>query len=278
MCSRYGQSSGDVAPGASCVVRSEVAPAFARSEARVRASSKHLHDHSRFNVVLSAPADVKASTVRLMLESAFAQYGLPAALLCDNGPPWGCSDPTCPYTGLTVWLLRLGVRVLHGRPYHPQTQGKQERFNRTLKEELITQHTWRDLAHCAKEFPRFRHIYNCERPHDSLQGDTPVSRYQPSVRSAPATLPVIEYPTGTTVRTLQGTGVLMFAGRRWYVGRPFGGLAIGLRPSAHADGQWEVFFSFHLLGHLDLQSPRPPKQTLTSIYSSKSSNLLPDQL
>lgn len=226
-----------------------------------------LDDHSRFNVALAAQANEQGASVQRVLAYAFAQYGLPEALLCDNGPPWGCADPTGSHTALTVWLLRLGVRVLHGRPYHPQTQGKQERFNRTLTEELLRQHTWRDLAHCAREFPRFRHCYNCERPHDALQGDTPISRYRPSVRSLPAALPSIEYPLGTHVCTLRRSGVLTFGGQSWYVGKPFGGLPIGLRPSAQADGQWEVFFSFHRLGQLDLRTPPAPKHTARSIYA-----------
>jgi transposase InsO family protein len=230
-----------------------------------------LDDHSRFNVALAAQADEKAHHVRAVLTAAFGQYGLPEALLCDNGPPWGCADPTCPYTTLTVWLLQLGVRVLYGRPYHPQTQGKQERFNRTLQEELLRQHTWRDLDHCAREFPRFRHRYNCERPHDALQGATPISRYRPSVRSLPPQLPAIEYPAGTIVRRLQPSGVLRFGGQTWYVGKPFGGLPIGLRPSAQADGQWEVSFAFHRLGLIDLNIPRESKSTARSIYPAQPS-------
>ena len=225
-----------------------------------------LDDHSRFNLVLAAEPNETAATVQAALTAAFARYGLPEALLCDNGPPWGCAEPVCPHTGLTVWLLRLGVRVRHGRPYHPQTQGKDERFHRTLRADLLTQHTWRDLAHCAAEFPRFRQTYNCERPHDALAGATPASRYRPSPRSAPAGLPPIEYPAGTTVRHLRGGGHCTFGGQTWYVGRAFGGLPIGLRPSAQTDGQWEVFFCHHRLGVLDLTAPRLPKHTLRSIY------------
>jgi transposase InsO family protein len=227
-----------------------------------------LDDHSRFNLVLSAERNEKGGTVQAALMAAFARYGLPEALLCDNGPPWGASDPTCPYTTLTVWLLRLGVRVLHGRPYHPQTQGKQERFNRTLEQDLLRQHTWRDLAHCQEQFTRFRHCYNCERPNDALQGATPVSRYRPSVRLLPVELPGIEYPVGTHVVTLGRSGVLRFGGQAWYVGKPFGGLPIGLRPSAQADGQWEVFFSHHRLGQIDLTSDSPSERTATPIYPS----------
>ena len=227
-----------------------------------------LDDHSRFNLVLAAETNEQGGTVQAALLAAFAHNGLPEALLCDNGPPWGAAAPTCPYTTLTVWLLQLGVRVLHGRPYHPQTQGKQERFNRTLEDELLRQHTWRDLAHCREQFERFRHCYNCERPNDALQGATPVSRYQPSVRGLPPRLPSIDYPLGTQVVTLRRSGLLTFGGQTWYVGKPFGGLPIGLRPSPQADGQWEVFFSHHRLGCIDLTSPREPKHIYLSLPST----------
>lgn len=228
-----------------------------------------LDDHSRFNLVLTASGDETAATVQSALTAAFARYGLPEVLLCDNAPPWGCAEPVSPHTRLTVWLLRLGVRVRHGRPYHPQTQGKEERFHRTLRADLLEQHTWRDLAHCAAEFPRFRHVYNCERPHEALGGATPISHYRPSPRPAPAAPPPIEYPCGTTVRVLRENGSFTFAGQTWYVGRAFGKLPIGLRPSPQADGEWDVFFGYHLLGRLSLHTPRLPKHTLRSIYLPK---------
>ena len=227
-----------------------------------------LDDCSRFNVLISPEADETGRTVEAALTRAFGQYGLPEAVLCDNGAPWGHPEPTCPYTQLTVWLLRLGVRVLHGRPYHPQTQGKDERFHRTLQADLIDLHTWRDLGHCRELFPRFRDTYNTERPHDSLQGATPLSRYQSSPRQMPACLPLIEYPAGTQVRILRSSGRFMLGHQTWYVGTAFGGLPVGLRPSAQADGQWEVFFGCHRLGSLDLRSPAQPKHTLRSIYST----------
>lgn len=226
-----------------------------------------LDDHSRFNLVLAAEANEQGATVQAALTRAFAQYGLPEAFLCDNGPPWGCADPTCPYTTLTVWLLRLGVRVRHGRPYHPQTQGKEERFHRTLYRDLVSQHTWRDLEHCAALFPRFRNTYNCERPHDSLQGATPASRYRPSPRSLPTALPALAYPADMKVQTLRSSGVLTFGGQTWYVGHAFAGLSLGLRQSAQADGQWEVYFAHHRLGQLNLNRPRAPKHTARSIYA-----------
>jgi transposase InsO family protein len=210
-----------------------------------------LDDHSRFNLVLHATADQRTPTVQTALRSAFERYGLPEAILCDNGVPWGNLAEGTGHTALTVWLLRLGVRVLHGRPYHPQTQGKEERFHRTLNEELLRRHTWRDLAHCAAEFPRFRQRYNHERPHDSLQGDTPASHYRPSVRAFPGQLPVPEYPA-MEVRLVRSKGVITFGNQTWLIGAAFASLPIGLRPSPQADGQWEVYFSFFKLGSLDL--------------------------
>jgi transposase InsO family protein len=226
-----------------------------------------LDDHSRFNLLLEASPNQTGDTVRAALERAFQRYGLPEEMLCDNGPPWGRGEPSCPHTTLTVWLLQLGVRVIHGRPYHPQTQGKQERFNRTMQRELLSRHTWRDLAHCADHFASYRERYNCERPHDELGGDTPVRHYRPSPRSLPASLPSIEYPSGTQVRRLRSYGFFTFGGQTWNVGRPFAGLPIGLRPSPQADGQWQVWFAHHLLGHIDLTTPALHKHKLRSIYS-----------
>jgi transposase InsO family protein len=224
-----------------------------------------LDDHSRFNLILAACGNETGATVRPALMAAFGCYGLPDALLVDNGPPWGCADSQCQYTTLTVWLLRLGVRVLHGRPYHPQTQGKEERFHRTLREELLAQHTWRNLDHCAGEFDRFRQRYNCERPHDSLGGGTPVSRYRASPRNLPAVLPQIEYPAQDKVQRVRSTGVITFGGQTWYIGSAFAELSVGLRPSTQADGQWEVFFCQHRLGHLDMTAPKLGKHLLRSI-------------
>lgn len=225
-----------------------------------------LDDHSRFNVVLEASGRRDGPTVQRALQAAFAAYGLPEAMLCDNAPPWGSPEPVCPYTTFTLWLLRLGVRVLHGRPYHPQTQGKDERFHRTLQRELLSRHTWRDLAHCAHEFPAYRHRYNTERPHDALQGRTPASRYRPSVRPLPAVLPALEYATTLHVQRVRAQGVITFHGQTWYIGRAFAGLPIGLRPSPQADGQYEVWFAEQRIGQLDLTAPLQSKHMVRSIY------------
>lgn len=226
-----------------------------------------LDDHSRFNLVLDAADNERGATVQAALTHAFKRYGLPEAILCDNGPAWGRVAEGSGHTPLTVWLLRLGVRVVHGRPYHPQTQGKEERFHRTLKNELLSRHTWRDIAHCAAEFPRFRQRYNHERPHDALGGATPASRYQPSVRSMPAHLPELVY-TGMDVRVVRAKGVITFRAQTWAIGQAFASLPIGLRPSPQADGQWEAYFGWFKLGVLDFTAPSPVRHVVRRLSSA----------
>lgn len=155
-----------------------------------------LDDHSRFCLGLQACADETIQTTQPHLISIFRRYGLPLALLCDNGGPWGSGYPHLELTRLTVWLIRLGIQVLHGRPGHPQTQGKDERFHRTLKAEVLQGTAFADLADCQRHFDPFRDRYNLVRPHDALGLDTPSQHYQPSIFPFPELLPPVEYDLG----------------------------------------------------------------------------------
>lgn len=123
-------------------------------------------DYSRFSIMLDACINERATTVKECLISAFETYGLPRRILMDNGSPWGRFSDS--YSPIEVWLILLGIEISHGRPYHPQTQGKEERFNRTLKAELIGQRYFTDLADCQYHFNQWREIYNHIRPHESL--------------------------------------------------------------------------------------------------------------
>lgn len=131
-------------------------------------------DHSRYAVAVSACVDERDLTVRKALGDAMRRYGLPQRMLMDNGACWG--KVVSAWTCLEVWLLRLGVSVSHGRPYHPQTQGKCERFNRTLEAEALRGRQFHDMQACQRSFDRFRHDYNHLRPHEALAMAPPVSR------------------------------------------------------------------------------------------------------
>jgi transposase InsO family protein len=211
-----------------------------------------LDDHSRFALQLQACGNEQTATVQLALTHCFQRYGLPERLLMDNGPPWG-SDAAHPHTPLTAWLLRLGIGVTHGRPYHPQTQGKAERFHRTLALELLRTRPWRDLAHCQAAFDPWREVYNCQRPHAALELAVPASRYQPSARAFPHTLPPIEYAPDDVVRRVYDDGHISFHGRLLLVSKAFRGHPVGLRPTA-VDGCFDVFFCHQRIVSFDLRT------------------------
>ena len=173
-------------------------------------------------------------------------------MLMDNGSPWGDAGDQ-PYTVFTVWLLRLGVRVSHGRPYHPQTQGKDERFHRTLKAEVLQSRSFRDLAQCQSAFDAWRHVYNHDRPHDGLGLAVPADRYRSSPRAFPETLPPIEYGPGDTVRTVHHNGCISFKNRKWRVGKAFRGQPIALRPTTE-DGVFSAHYCTHRIAAIDLRA------------------------
>jgi len=211
-----------------------------------------LDDHSRYAVVLQACGNEQGQTVQERLRQAFRNYGLPQSMLMDNGSPWG-DDRESPWTPLTVWLLRLGVRVAHGRPYHPQTQGKAERFHRTLVAEVLHGHVFRDLRHCQDRFDEWRVIYNYERPHEALDLAAPGSRYELSVRSYPEQLPELEFGPDDVIRKVQRQGWFWFHGQEWKVSKAFRGERVGVRPTVR-EGVWEVWFGPQCLGELDLHA------------------------
>jgi transposase InsO family protein len=200
-----------------------------------------LDDHSRFCVGLKACTDETEPTVHGHLQAIFRQYGLPRAILCDNGGPWGGGYPELELSKLAVWLIRLGVHPQHGRPAHPQTQGKDERFHRTLNTELLQGRSFSNPLDCQSHFDAWRDRYNLVRPHEALQLDTPAQHYQLSQRIYPETLPPIEYNTAEIVRKVQATGEVTYHDREYRVGKGLVGQYVVLRPT-DTDGVFDVFF------------------------------------
>ena len=210
-----------------------------------------LDDHSRYALALEACANEQDRTVRTRLTHAFRRYGMPLRMLMDNGSPWG-DDAGNPFTIFSVWLLELGVRVSHGRPYHPQTQGKDERFHRTLKAEVLMNRQFGDLSEIQNAFDTWRHKYNHRRPHQALSMNVPASRYRVSSRAFPERLPEIVYDESDVVRKVDTDGRIGFKGRIWRISRAFRGKPVALRP-AEEDGLMAVFFCTHRIGHIDLR-------------------------
>jgi transposase InsO family protein len=216
-----------------------------------------LDDHSRYSPTISACANEQGLTVQTQLVAAFRRYGLPTSMLVDNGPPWG-DGGNQPHTVFTVWLLRLGVGVIHGRPFHPQTQGKDERFHRSFKAEVLNSNSFHDLADCQCAFDRWRHVYNHERPHEALALATPADRYRVSERTFPETLSPIEYGPDDIVRKVDVRGDIKLRGRQLHIGKAFRGQPVALRPTDD-DGVLGVHFCAHRIATIDLRNqPEKP--------------------
>jgi transposase InsO family protein len=221
-----------------------------------------IDDHSRYNVLLAACENQRQETVQGHLIASFRIHGLPDQILWDNGAPWGGSGSE--HTALDVWLMRLGVRSCHGRPYHPQTQGKEEHFNRSLEAEVLARGGWTDCPHVQGAFNHWRPVYNTERPHEALDLQTPVSRYQVSQCSYPETLPTVQYAGMVETRRVDENGCFSYRGRDWKAGRAFCGQTIGLRPT-QSDGVLDVLFLTQVIKELDLRQPNtstPENQNL----------------
>jgi len=213
-------------------------------------------DHSRFNVGLFACRNESLGIVQKHLGKVFERYGLPDRILADNGPPWGSGgNPTAvglrSFTRLEVWLLKLDVKVIHGRAYHPQTQGKEERFHRTLKDELLQYELFKDFNHCQHAFDHWRNKYNCQRPHEAIDFDFPASRYKPSVRAMPKTSLSITYDKSHEICTVKDGGFINFRGKAYRVGKAFIGEKIAVKRTTN-EKQFSTYFRNQFIRNLNL--------------------------
>ena len=210
-----------------------------------------IDDHSRFLIGLKACHAERSKTVRAHLEGIFDCYGLPERILMDNGSIW-----LGYHTSLTFWLVRLGIQVVHGRAYHPQTQSKDDRLHRTLKEELLNHQQFFDLKDCQDKFDLWRRVYNYERPHQALGMQPPATRYQPSLRVFTGQFPRIEYEPDDILRKTDIHGRVNFHAKRFHVGKAFGISLVAIRPT-EVDGVFNVFFFKQRIAQINLLIDNP---------------------
>lgn len=214
-----------------------------------------LDDHSRFNLALHACTQTSTAQVQPLLQAVLRRYGLPVRINADNGAPWGSSKlPQVGLSQLTIWLIRLGIRVSHSRPYHPQTNGKLERFHRSIQAEVLAGRHFTGPAQAQRAFDRWREVYNLQRPHEALAMRAPITRYRPSNLAYPEQLPAIEYAEGDTVVQPNSSGFIRFKGRSWRISQALGRLPVGIRQNPGADGLFDVFFCHHRCAQLDMRT------------------------
>lgn len=176
-----------------------------------------LDDHSRYAVGLYGLRAFTAEQVYPCLVRSFERYGLPEAMLMDHGSIWWGAKNGYGLTWISVRLIEQGIGLLYGRVHHPQTQGKVERFHRTLDEALRYRGKPKGLEEWREALEEFRRIYNEERPHEALQMQRPAERYRISTRSYQGQPREWEYPPGSVVRRLNHNGWVRWEGRNWFV-------------------------------------------------------------
>lgn len=200
---------------------------------------------SRYLLLCRALQRPSYAAVRPWFEWVFRQYGLPQAIRTDNGAPFA-SLAIGGLSELSKWWIQLGIHPERIKPGKPSQNGRHERMHRTLKHEVAPQPTQRRQQH---SFDRFQEQYNWERHHEALDRKTPASLYSVSPRPYPGKLPPIEYDSEMIVKRVRHNGEIRWKGELLYVSQVLAQQPIGLKPIDEQN--WEVRYSFHLLGVLD---------------------------
>ena len=210
-----------------------------------------IDDYSRFNLCCKAMRGETFGEIKPVMIGVFKEYGLPQALLCDNGPPWGTSQSTG-FTHFEVWLMELGILTLHGRPLHPQTQGKEERFNGSLTRELLRHTELENLEDSDRQFAQYRDFYNNERPHRALDMATPAEHYTRSDREYTDAPAEWEYPEGCQLRRVKPSGYFNWNNQGYFLSEAFAGKEIAVR-SSKIPGCVSLFFRQFRIGRIDVE-------------------------
>ena len=187
-----------------------------------------LDDCSRFAIRICA-ADTTANVVIPAFQQAFLEFGLPDAILSDNGSQFAGFRNG--FTKFEKWLMELDILPIHGRIHHPQTQGKIERFHRSMKDELLRRTTFADAREADAALRAWREKYNCVRPHEALGMRCPAEVYTPSARPYPAEIAKWEYGGEHHVLKVNSWGYVRFDRFQIYLSETMRNEYIEFRPA-----------------------------------------------
>lgn len=168
-----------------------------------------LDDHARLLVASDAKVVFKAADVVASFHQAAAAHGLPAQLLTDNGAVFTAGPRGGGRCAIELECDRLGIRLSHSTPYHPQTCGKVERLHQTLKRWLRRQPRASTIAELQAQLDRFRAYYNEVRPHRATGRRTPADAWAARPKAAPSGLRIPVHCRVRRDRLDQGGGVTL---------------------------------------------------------------------
>ncbi len=204
---------------------------------------------SRFILGCQALEGPRYDPTRCCLESIFREYGLPRAIRTDNGTPFAgrCIGAL---SRLMIWWILLGIIPERIHKGCPQENGRHERMHRTLKRDALDPVAG-NLKEQQKAFDLYRHDYNNDRPHESLNDQTPSDYYEKSNQSYVEHPHPPDYGHEYLVRQVRHNGEIKFMGRMFYLTELLAGLPVGLKEIE--DSLWQLQFSFYALGSIDLR-------------------------
>lgn len=202
-----------------------------------------LDDHSRFSIGI-IPRESTANAVIPAFKDAFRMYGMPKTVLSDNGAQFAGFRKG--YTKFERWLMDYDILPIHGRIKHPQTQGKIERFHRTMKQELLNHVTFADIEDARTQLTAWREKYNFIRPHEALGMRTPGEVYVSGDRVFTETPPAFEYGGEYHVIKVNNWGYVRFAGFQVYISETMIDQYIEFRPSADGDSFFACYKNFKI--------------------------------
>jgi transposase InsO family protein len=213
-----------------------------------------LDDHSRYCLAFTPVDEQSGERVLEVLWRVFGEVGLPAMILTDNGSCFsGTWGEGLSWLESQLWLL--GIETRQGRAYHPQTQGKVERFHQTVQLELSVAGGLRQpTAEIARPlYERVVHVYNWERPHEALQMQVPGEVYACSPRLRPARLPGHEIAATALKRKVHPNGDISFQGRVYRISKGLAGQWVELREE---EAGMAAYFAGRQIGPLDAKRQR----------------------
>jgi transposase InsO family protein len=212
-----------------------------------------LDDHSRYLVGLYALSALTITSAWPCLVQTFRTYGVPQDMLMDRGSLWWNESNGWSLTWLSVQLIEQGIGLHYGRVRHPQTQGKVERFHRTLGAEVRHRGLPQKWAEWPGLLAAVQRDYNQRRPHEALGGRCPRECYQPSRRSYQEQPAVWEYPEGSEVKKLNSQGMLEDQGKRWFVCQALAGQRVRVE---RVEGKLLVSYRHMYIREIDLGEKR----------------------
>ena len=206
---------------------------------------------SRYLLSCEALESVKVNGAFPVFERVFKEYGLPKAIRTDNGAPFSSALGLFGLSTLSVWWLRLGIKIERIRPGHPEENGRHERVHRTIKKEA-TKPPGVNFLQQQEKFDDFIEEYNKERPHEALGMRTPSEVYKSSGREYKG-LSELEYPFHEKEKRITVQGDIVLSRKiRVFVSTILSGQLVGL--TEIDDGIWKVTFMDYDIGCFDEDS------------------------